>query len=138
MHETSLSAFIWSVADLLRGDYRQSEYGKVILPFTVLRRLDMVLEPTKAAVLAEQAKRTKAGLNPEPFLLKAAGLSLYNPADPDGRRVKSLSCGCRARVNAPTALVSLAAAPNNSAGDPVDNCSKDFPSPFNSACTLGL
>ena len=42
------AAFIWSVADLLRGDYKQSEYGKVILPFTVLRRLDCVLEPTKA------------------------------------------------------------------------------------------
>lgn len=37
-------AFIWSVADLLRGDYKQSEYGKVILPLTVLRRLDSVLE----------------------------------------------------------------------------------------------
>jgi type I restriction enzyme M protein len=45
---TNLSAFIWSVADLLRGDYKQSDYGKVILPFTVLRRLDCVLEPTKA------------------------------------------------------------------------------------------
>ena len=44
-------AFIWSVADLLRGDYKQSEYGKVILPLTVLRRLDSVLEPTKAKVL---------------------------------------------------------------------------------------
>ena len=42
-------AFIWSVADLLRGDYKQSEYGKVILPLTVLRRLDCVLEPTKDA-----------------------------------------------------------------------------------------
>jgi type I restriction enzyme M protein len=50
---SNLSSFIWSVADLLRGDYKQSEYGKVILPFTVLRRLDCVLEPTKAAVLAE-------------------------------------------------------------------------------------
>jgi len=49
MAEQNLSAFIWSVADLLRGDYKQSEYGKVILPFTVLRRLDCVLEPTKAA-----------------------------------------------------------------------------------------
>src|SRR5437868_11442547 len=45
------AAFIWSVADLLRGDYKQSEYGKVILPLTVLRRLDSVLEPTKDAVL---------------------------------------------------------------------------------------
>jgi type I restriction enzyme M protein len=38
------AAFIWSVADLLRGDYKQSEYGKVILPLTVIRRLDSVLE----------------------------------------------------------------------------------------------
>ena len=49
----SLSSLIWSVADLLRGDYRQSEYGKVILPFTVLRRMDCVLEETKDAVLKE-------------------------------------------------------------------------------------
>jgi type I restriction enzyme M protein len=39
MNQEALSSFIWSVADLLRGDYKQSEYGKVILPFTVLRRL---------------------------------------------------------------------------------------------------
>ncbi len=47
--------FIWSVADLLRGDYKASDYGKVILPFTVLRRLDCLLEPTKKAVLAQKA-----------------------------------------------------------------------------------
>lgn len=40
--------FIWSIADLLRGDFKQSEYGKVILPFTVLRRFDCVLAPSKA------------------------------------------------------------------------------------------
>jgi type I restriction enzyme M protein len=50
MADANLSSFIWSVADLLRGDYKQSEYGKVILPFTVLRRLDCVLEATKPAV----------------------------------------------------------------------------------------
>ena len=44
-------SFIWSVADLLRGDYKQSEYGKVILPLTVIRRLDCVLQPTKQAIL---------------------------------------------------------------------------------------
>ncbi len=59
-----LSGFIWQVADLLRGNYRQSDYGKVILPFTILRRLDCVLEPTKAAVLAEHTKRTKEGVDP--------------------------------------------------------------------------
>ena len=45
--QVGYTPFIWSVADLLRGDYKQSEYGRVILPFTVLRRLDCVLEPTK-------------------------------------------------------------------------------------------
>ncbi len=73
MNHQALSSFIWSVADLLRGDYRQSEYGKVILPFTVLRRLDCVLAATKPAVLAELEAKTKAGLNPDPFLLRAAG-----------------------------------------------------------------
>ena len=61
MAETNLTAFIWSVADLLRGDYKQSDYGKVILPFTVLRRLDCVLEPTKAGVLEEKGFRTVEG-----------------------------------------------------------------------------
>lgn len=73
MPDPNLSSFIWSVADLLRGDYKQSEYGKVVWPFTVLRRLDCVLEATKAGVLAEEATREKAGLNPEPFLLRKSG-----------------------------------------------------------------
>jgi type I restriction enzyme M protein len=46
----SPSSFIWSVADLMRGDYIQSEYGRLILPFTVVRRLDCVMEATKPAV----------------------------------------------------------------------------------------
>jgi type I restriction enzyme M protein len=53
------------VADLLRADYKQSDYGKVILPFTVLRRLDCVLESTNPKVLAEYAVKKKAGLNPD-------------------------------------------------------------------------
>ena len=75
VNHQALSSFIWSVADLLRGDYKQSEYGRVILPFTVLRRLDAVLAPTKAKVLAELATREQQGVNPEPFLLRAAGLT---------------------------------------------------------------
>jgi type I restriction enzyme M protein len=78
MNQQALSSFIWSVADLLRGDYKQSDYGKVILPFTVLRRLDCVLESTKPAVLEQNARRLKEGLNPEPFLLREAGQSFYN------------------------------------------------------------
>ena len=87
MNHQSLSAFIWSVADLLRGDYKQSEYGKVILPFTVLRRLDCVLETTKEAVLAEHANKLKADINPEPFLLRKAGQSFYNISPLDMKKL---------------------------------------------------
>ena len=83
MSDPNLSSFIWSVADLLRGDYKQSEYGKVILPFTVLRRLDCVLEQTKPAVLAEKAKREKAGLNPSPFLVRESRELFYNASPLD-------------------------------------------------------
>jgi type I restriction enzyme M protein len=83
----NLSALLWSVADLLRGDYKQSEYGRVILPFTVLRRLDCVLESTKAAVLAEKEKREKAGLNPEPFLIQKSGQHFVNTSPMDLRKV---------------------------------------------------
>ena len=69
MNHQALASFIWSVADLLRGDHKQSDYGKVILPFTILRRLDCVLERTKPAVLAEFDAKTTAGLNPERFLV---------------------------------------------------------------------
>lgn len=79
MNHQALSAFIWSVADLLRGDYKPADYGSVILPFTVLRRLDCVLAPTKADVLAEMEQREKAGLNPEPFLRRKSGASFSTP-----------------------------------------------------------
>ena len=83
MNHPALSSFIWSVADLLRGDYKQSEYGRVILPFTVLRRLDCVLEATKPAVLAEFEAKTRAGLSPDPFLLRKAGQSFFNTSPLD-------------------------------------------------------
>lgn len=78
MADSNLSSFLWSVADLLRGDYKQSDYGKVILPFTVLRRIDCVLERTKDAVLKENDKRRKAGLDPAAFLERITGLKFYN------------------------------------------------------------
>lgn len=83
MNHQSLSAFIWSVADLLRGDYKQSDYGKVILPFTVLRRLDCVLEATKQAVLAEMEKREAEGVTAEPFLRRAAKQTFFNTSKLD-------------------------------------------------------
>ena len=87
MSSTNLSALLWSVADLLRGDYKQSEYGRVILPFTVLRRLDCVLEPTKAAVLEEKEKREKMGLNPEPFLIQKSGQHFVNTSPLDLKKI---------------------------------------------------
>ena len=87
MNQQSLSAFIWSVADLLRGDYKQSDYGKVILPFTVLRRLDCVLADTKDAVLSELAAKDKQGVNPEPFLLRKSGHSFYNASPLDLKKL---------------------------------------------------
>lgn len=81
MNQQALSAFLWSVADLLRGDYKQSDYGKVILPFTVLRRIDCVLAPTKDAVLAELDLRESQNMPPGPFLRKKSGATFYN-ADP--------------------------------------------------------
>jgi type I restriction enzyme M protein len=83
-----LANFIWSVADLLRGDYKQADYGKVILPFTVLRRLDCVLEPTKEAVMDFYEKKVKPMMetkdenkklkNPDPLLNQKAGVPFHN------------------------------------------------------------
>ena len=88
MNQQTLSAFIWSVADLLRGDYKQSDYGKVILPFTVLRRLDCVLEATKPAVLAELAAKQAQGVNPEPFLRRITDLGFYNTSTLDLQKLR--------------------------------------------------
>lgn len=71
--------FIWSIADLLRGDYKQSDYGKVILPLTVLRRLDCVLENSKAAVLKKHEQSKSLNIqNLDPILNKSAGYNFHN------------------------------------------------------------
>lgn len=68
--------FIWSIADLLRGDFKQSEYGKVILPFTVLRRFDCVLAPSKAKIL--EVNQTLTVSNKKPIFKKHTGHDYYN------------------------------------------------------------
>ena len=78
MAEQSISALIWSTADLLRGDYKQSEYGKIILPFTLLRRLECVLEPTRDAVLAENEAKKSLGIPMEKILVRKSGHNFYN------------------------------------------------------------
>ncbi|ELK22560.1 type I restriction modification system, N-6 DNA methylase subunit [Anoxybacillus flavithermus TNO-09.006] len=77
-------SFIWANADLLRGDYKQSEYGKVILPLTVIRRIDAVLEPTKEAVLSQLEELKAMGMTIEDgdFLLQqAAEQPFYNTSN---------------------------------------------------------
>ncbi|MFI2662595.1 type I restriction-modification system subunit M [Micromonospora carbonacea] len=75
---SELANHAWSVADLLRGDYKQSDYGKVILPFTVLRRLECVLEPTRDRVLAEHDRLKDQNVDVSRFLRRASGHSFYN------------------------------------------------------------
>ena len=75
------AAFIWSVADLLRGDFKQSQYGRIILPFTLLRRLECVLEETKANVVAESQRIAGMGLPEEAqekFIIRASKRPFYN------------------------------------------------------------
>src|SRR5680860_109014 len=86
-HIRNHAAFIWSVADLLRGDYKQSEYGRVILPLTVLRRLDCVLEPTKQQVLDRAAMMTGRAQNLEPILCRASKQDFYNTSKLDFGRL---------------------------------------------------
>ncbi|EJQ2005596.1 N-6 DNA methylase [Cronobacter sakazakii] len=80
------AAFIWSVADLLRGDFKQSQYGRVILPFTLLRRLECVLAETKDAVVAKYDELKTSPLPEdakEKFLLRVSGLSFFNTSKMD-------------------------------------------------------
>ncbi len=73
------AAFLWSVADLLRGDFKQSQYGRIILPFTLLRRMECVLEGTKEKVLAAAKEhQNKPDLVREQLLLRAAGQQFFN------------------------------------------------------------
>ncbi len=72
------AGLIWSIADLLRGDYKQSEYGRAILPLVLLRRLDCVLEPSKQQVLDRIAALTGRLENVGPVLQAITGLEVYN------------------------------------------------------------
>ena len=81
---SSKAAFLWSVADLLRGDFKQSQYGRIILPFTLLRRLECVLENTKPSVLAMyESVKDKPIEAQDKILTHAAKLSLYNTSKMD-------------------------------------------------------
>jgi type I restriction enzyme M protein len=80
-NHSELVNFIWSIAELLRHNYKQSDYGKVILPLTVIRRLDSVLEPTKDRVLKERGRYETKIDNIGPLLENATGLKFYNTSE---------------------------------------------------------
>ncbi|MCX5415313.1 class I SAM-dependent DNA methyltransferase [Streptomyces sp. NBC_00059] len=84
---TELANHAWSVADLLRGDYKQSDYGKVILPFLVLRRLECVLEPTREKVAETAARFEGQEIDTDHFLRRASGHSFYNTSSLTLRKI---------------------------------------------------
>ena len=69
---------VWSIANILRGTYKPAQYGSVILPFTILRRLDCVLEKTKNTVLAEADAKKDLNIPLDTFRQKASGQSFFN------------------------------------------------------------
>ena len=78
-NHSQTAAFLWSIADLLRGDFKQSQYGRIILPFTLLRRMECVLAPTKDAVLTQAREhQNKPDAVREKLLLRAAGHQFFN------------------------------------------------------------
>jgi type I restriction enzyme M protein len=76
--DTTLASFIWKNAEDLWGDFKHTDFGKIILPFTLLRRLECVLEPTREAVLTAHAKWRGKRIDEAVMLREAAGLPFYN------------------------------------------------------------
>jgi type I restriction enzyme M protein len=78
MNQQNLADFIWNVADTLRGPFKPSLYGRIILPFTVLRRLECVLEPTREAVRAQAKLLVGSSVNLDLVLPQTAGATFFN------------------------------------------------------------
>lgn len=78
MNQQTLAPFIWNIADLLLGAFKPSEYGRIILPFTVLRRLECVLEPTRDKVRSQYEAMKASGVDMDLILPSTAGATFYN------------------------------------------------------------
>lgn len=78
MNHSEIVSFVWGVADLIRDTFKRGKYQDVILPLTVLRRIDCVLAPTKEKVLAAYAKFKGKLENLDPQLRKVSGFAFYN------------------------------------------------------------
>jgi type I restriction enzyme M protein len=78
LNQQNLADFIWNVADVLRGDFKQSIYGRIILPFTLLRRLECVLEPNRDKVRNQYESMKASGVDMDLILPTTAGATFYN------------------------------------------------------------
>lgn len=78
---SKLADLIWKNAELLRGAFKENEYRKVILPFTILRRLDCVLEPTREAVLSRYKAIKDKGYDLDKMLTTASGYAFFNTSN---------------------------------------------------------
>jgi type I restriction enzyme M protein len=107
MNHSDIVSFIWGVADLIRDTFKRGKYQDVILPLTVLRRLDCVLAPTKARVLETNARLRDKLDNLDPQLRRASGFAFYNTSLYDSnacwatRRTSPLTCATISTASAP-------------------------------------
>jgi len=83
VNQQNLADFIWNVADVLRGDFKQSIYGRIILPFTLLRRMECVLEPTRDAVRAQHQAMKSSSVDLDLILPATAKAKFYNVSQYD-------------------------------------------------------
>ena len=117
MDHQNLSSFIWSVADLLRGDYKQSDYGKVILPFTVLRRLDCVLEAHQARRAGRARGQAEGWAEPRALpAQRRPGRRFYNTSPMDMRQAAWATRTTSARTCSPTSRRSRRLCATSSSG----------------------
>jgi type I restriction enzyme M protein len=98
LSDNNNAAFLWSIANLLRGTYKQADYGKVILPFTILRRLDAALEGTKDKVLAVSKDKSAVGAALEFQLNKASGYTFYNKSPYDLKKASADTSNLKANL----------------------------------------
>jgi len=96
--ESNNAAFIWSIANLLRGTYKQADYGKVILPFTIFRRLDAALEKNKEKVLKVKKEEKTLGAALEFKLQKASGYNFYNSSPYDLKKASGDTSNLKANL----------------------------------------
>jgi type I restriction enzyme M protein len=98
LSDNNNAAFLWSIANLLRGTYKQADYGKVILPFTILRRLDAALEGTKDKVLTVSKDKSAVGAALEFQLNKASGYTFYNKSPYDLKKASGDTSNLKANL----------------------------------------